>query len=260
MSLSGVFIDSRESQQIKALRFGGVPTVVTMLDYGDLWASTDDGALLIVERKTPSDLLGSIKDNRLFAQAAACREHSPWVYLCVTGLLTHTLDGKVVAGNRSTGWDWDSVQGALLTVQELGVSLIHCQSDDHYEDTVIRLARRERDKSTVIKPKLSAHVLNPAEQILMSFPGIGLERAQVLLEEFGDCAGLAIGWLSEYGTEHEVAGIGNGTKRKVREALRLADDEWIGVVNQKAAAMAVAYMTAMECEQIEQTKTPVSGR
>lgn len=249
--LTGVMLDNREPASILNLKFGGVPCVRLQLECGDLWASTDDGEMLIVERKTPSDLLGSIKDGRLFQQVAAMREKSKWAYVMVTGALTHSLDGHVITENRTTGWRFDDVMGALLTIQELGVSLIHCQSDSHYEEAVIRLARRDRKQTKPIQPRVQAHVLTDAEKILTSLPGIGLERAGLLLGEFGTAAH-ALAWLTwEENFRHEVAGIGNGTKQNVRRALGLNAEEWLTVFYPEAAEYAA--------KTLQEARTPVLG-
>lgn len=237
VSLTGIFVDSREPSQITSLKFGGVPVAVTTLEAGDCWASTDDGALLVIERKTPSDLLGSIKDGRLFQQVAAMVKQSKWSYVVISGAMAHTLDGYVITDNRTSGWRWDDIQGALLTCQELGANVVVCQSDQHYEDAVIRLARRERGEVKPLQPRVQAHVLTEAEKVLISLPGVGLERAGLLLGEFGSAA-YAIAWLTWLNTFAELSGVGDGTKYSVRRALGLKADEWIAVLDTEKAQYA----------------------
>lgn len=237
--ITAVMIDSREPQQFQQLKFGNAPTVVTALECGDLWASTEDGSLLIIERKTAGDLLASIKDGRLFQQAAAMRQRSVWAYLVITGILADSIDGHVVTDGRATGWRWTDVQGALLTVQELGVAVVQCAGDGQYEETVLRLARRERCTEKALAPRTLGRVLTPAEMVLTSLPGIGLERAQQLLQEWDGRTAYALAWLTQMDTWVDLAGIGNGTKLNARRALRLEDDEWLTVftpVGMKGAA------------------------
>lgn len=224
-AIQGVMLDSREPSWVQALTFGGVPTVVTVLDAGDLWASCADGSLLIVERKTPNDLLNSIRDGRLLDQMVRLRERSRWAYLVVTGALVHTQAGRVIAENRVTGWDWHAVQGALLSVQECGVQVVSCTDDGDYEPTVQRLARRDRAQVKVIEPASAPRVMTTGEVILTSLPGIGLERAQTLLAEFGGQTAWALAWLTQLKTISHVAGIGDGTKANVRHALNLEPNE-----------------------------------
>lgn len=229
--LTAVFLDSREPSHITSLKFGGkIPVAITMLDTGDLWASCDDGSLLIIERKTPSDLLGSIADGRLFQQVAAMRERSQWSYLCVTGILAHTLDGMVITENRTTQWRFDSVQAALLSVQEMGVCVLVCQSDQHYEKAILTLANRDRSGIKVLAQRTQPRVLTAQEIVLTSLPGIGIDKAGLLLGECGSAA-YALASLTWENTFHEIAGIGDLTKKKVRGALGLKPEEWLAVLD-----------------------------
>lgn len=231
--LTGCFIDSREPEHIQQLRFGGVPTVVTALECGDLWASCDDGELLVIERKTTSDLLGSIADGRLFQQAHKMRERSQWAYLVVTGYLQPTHDGKTFVGGKATGWDWNAVQGALLDVQETGVQIVYCEHDNGYEATVQRLAKRSRAGRVLMNTARPSRVMTAGETILTSLPGIGLERAQIVLAEF-DTPAQALCWLTWPNTYHEIAGIGDGIKNGVRRALGLTQSESLTVWSDEA--------------------------
>ena len=251
MTLKAAMIDSREPQEIQKLDFG-VPAVVTALDAGDLWATTDDGSLLIFERKTPADLLASIGDNRLFLQAQKMRERSTWCYLVVTGWLTPTHDGKTFVNNKLTGWNWAAVQGALLDVQEAGVAVAYCEHDNGYPAVVERIARRERGER-VLNTVQRTRVMTQAEQILTSLPGIGFERAQDLLETFVDDPARALCWLTDPGLFGELAGIGPGIKDNVRRALGLKAGEHLTVWTQEA------YTYMKDCAREEARKELVTA-
>lgn len=226
--LQAAMIDSREPEHIQQMKFGAAPVVVTLLEAGDLWASCDDGSLLVIERKTPNDLLGSIGDNRLLLQAQKMRERSTWCYVVITGTLAPTHDGKTLVNGKLTGWAWASVQGALLSVQELGVQIVHCAHDNDYAHTVQVLANRHRG-GQVLTPVNTARVMTPAERLLTGAPSIGLERAQAVLEHFHGNAARGLCWLTWLDTVTEVGGIAEGIKRNVRQALGLAADEELTV-------------------------------
>ena len=66
--IQAVIIDSREPEWVQSLTFGGVPTTVMAMDECDIKAVCDDGATILVERKTSDDLLNTLKDDRLFPQ------------------------------------------------------------------------------------------------------------------------------------------------------------------------------------------------
>ena len=106
MTIAAAFIDSREPKWIHGLTFGGAMTTVTALDHGDLLATTDDGTLIAVERKTVSDLLSSIKDGRLWPQLAGMREQTSWCYLVICGQMWPSSDGHVATERGVSGWPW----------------------------------------------------------------------------------------------------------------------------------------------------------
>jgi ERCC4-type nuclease len=239
--LQAILLDSREPSEVQQMDFG-CPTSITMLETGDLWASCADGNLVVIERKTPNDFLASIGDNRLFLQAAKMRARSPWAYLVVTGWLTPSHDGKVIVNGRVTGWSWNSVQGALLTVQEYGVHIAYCDSDHAYVKTVKQLAERTRGEH-VLSPVNTARIMTPGEQLLCGLPGIGLERAQDLLADMTPAQALT--WLTWLDTVSQVAGIGNGIKHNVRKALKLAEGETLTLWNDEA----LTYLQAVRKEK-----------
>lgn len=238
MTVQMIMVDSREPSWVQELKFGGAMKMVTALDYGDAWVTASNGDMICIERKAPNDLLSSIKDNRLFNQIAGIRAKTPWAYLVVTGVLTATIAGKVIADERVSGWDWNSVQGALLTVQEMGVRVVYCQSDNDYESTVCRICSRDRKPEFVIEPLAQPKFMSPGEIMLTALPGIGLERAQTLLREFDNRPADALAWLTwhRWNEDHPVAGIGPGVKRTVRAALNLEDHMILDVCPDEKAA------------------------
>ena len=233
MTIVSALIDQREADWVKSLTFGGAATAITMLDAGDLLVATDDSCLLAIERKTASDLLNTLRDDRLFPQLAKLRDVSPWAYLIVCGVLQPGPGGICIADGRATGWNWASVQGALLTCQEMGIHVLHVASDAEYEAAVIRLANRDRS-ALRITPARDVTIIGEQEQVLASLPGIGAEKARALLEVFGS-PHLALHYLTTweryweppYSQGVRVAGIGDGIRRRVRRALGLGDELYL---------------------------------
>ncbi|MDA8189587.1 MAG: hypothetical protein M0T85_15720 [Dehalococcoidales bacterium] len=234
MGLLSVIVDVREPSWCQQLTFGGASVAVAMLDAGDLLCATDDGALLSIERKEAGDLLNTLRDDRLFPQIERLRQVSPWAYLVVVGDLRPGPSGTCFCDGRTTGWNWASVQGALVTCQELGVSVVQVGSDTDYEATVLRLANRSREPLRVA-PARDVTIVGEQEQILAALPGIGAERAATLLRQFSPA--MAIAWLTTPGELWEppiaIPGIGDGTRRKVRRALGLGEDLSLDIVIHK---------------------------
>lgn len=228
-SITAVLIDSREPAWVQQLTFGGAMTAVTALDYGDLLITTASGDLLILERKTPGDLLNSIASNRLWNQLAGLVERSRWAYLVITGELRCSSAGKVVTERGENGWTWESLQGALLKAQELGVMIVHVGREEEFEAAVMRLAGRDRSGTVPIAPVKLAVTLTEPEKALTALPGIGLEKVGPVLEYCGSAA-WALQFLTDLDTSERIPGIGPGTKAAIRRALGLREGQTLSVV------------------------------
>jgi len=204
------------------------------LAVGDVLALPDDGAPVLVERKTAGDLLMSIADGRLLDQAGAMRAVTDWSYLVVTEPMFPGRHGQVLYDRRvgsrvggysvDTQWTWEALQGALLTVQDLGVGVVWCGGDDRFERTVLWLAGRARGPVTL--PRRDGVPLDDRLAVLGALPGVGPERARALLEKTGTVA-WALQALTELRPDRgqEVAGIGPKTRANVRRVLGLHDGE-----------------------------------
>jgi ERCC4-type nuclease len=221
MSVSSSLIDDREPAHIQALTFGGAPTLVTRLDAGDIWITTDDGCILACERKTSDDLLSTISQGRFLPQMTELVKVSRYAYLLITGTLTPGPENKTISERGITGWQWSSVQGALLSAAELGVMAVHLASDNDIEPAITWLAERRRSPEMMIPPLRIPRVLSTGEAILAALPGIGPERARALIAYCGNAA-TALQFLTDMTFDQgHVDGIGDGVKVGVRKALEL---------------------------------------
>ena len=215
--MATILIDSREPANLHQL--GTVQT----LPVGDVWIAAAD-AVLIVERKTLADFCASIADGRLFNQVAAMRQASHWCYVVVIGLPVIS-GGRVVIGGKVTGWQWNSVQGAMLTVQELGANVVFCTSEIEYGNTLQWLARRDRG-AVQIAARRDVAIQSPAEQVLCALPGIAQGRAEALLQHCGNVA-FALQALTD---GEKVPGVGPSTKNAVRSVLGLPPEMRLAVI------------------------------
>lgn len=237
--LTGILIDSREPTWVQKLSFGGAPTMVVQLDAGDIWATTDDGHVLMIERKTPDDLLGSMRDERLIPQLCRLAEarliqqvngEAPtnWPYLLITDEFKRS--GQKVFTARETGWSWSALQGTLLLVQEMGVMVVTCGGDSDVEACVNRLGDRKRDSVLNLLPPRQPIMWGPKEAFIASLPGIGQERTLRLMEWAGNNLSHALIGLVDLSLECPVEGVGQLTRKKIRSFLGLEDGKNIELV------------------------------
>lgn len=227
MTIQAVLIDDREPAWAHSLRFGSALVAITHLETGDYQCTTDKDELIIIERKSPDDFLGSIKDGRIFQQVARMKELSTWSYVIITGLFASGQNGKLISAGRQTGWDLHSIEGAKLTLQELGIGVVHCQNDFAFGATVQWIAKRDR-AAVSVKPQRTANVYSEGEAVLAALPGIGWEKLQALLETMTPAQALSY-LTNPYA--NGVYGIGPGIKSAVRKALRLNEDESIAILS-----------------------------
>lgn len=236
--IEACLIDSREPTWIQHLTFGGVPTSVVMLETGDVQAITDDGHMLLIERKTPEDLLNTLRDERLFPQAARMSQIryeeqlggsvTTYPYLVITGDLRN-VHGKVATDDRGpTGWEWSAVQGALLSIQEMGVFVTFCNGDADFEDCVLRLGARARKEEIKLLPPRVPVILGPGSSFLAGLPGIGTERVTELMKWCENIPAHALAGITDLEIQ---APIPAGVRKRIRAMLGLRDkqiiDLWI---------------------------------
>jgi ERCC4-type nuclease len=232
VTILSVVCDSREPQWAKNLKFGGVPVAIQTLDAGDYWVATNDNKILIIERKTADDFVGSIIDGRIFHQVAnmqTLRDQGYWSYVMITSAIQRNSDGTVFT-TLDRKFSWNAVQGAKLSIQELGIPIIECGGDTDFEDAIMRLAERSRDDFVRIAPARKPRFFGGGATLLLGLPGIGLETVDRVLEYCGTAA-WALSEFSDLESKLKIPGIGPGMKANVRWALGLKDDELLIVAN-----------------------------
>lgn len=220
MSILGVMVDQREPEWVQRLTFGGAPTTVTLLDTGDLHLACADGALVLVERKSPSDFLNSLRDERLFPQCARMLKISRWAHLVITGEFRRGPGGKVVT-DRETGWNYAAVQGALLSLQELGILIVFSGGEQDYEACIMRLADRSHDPQLALAPAREVRALGLREAFLCGLPGMGPERAARLLDYTGS---VKMALVALTGPD-PIPGVPSNVKTNARRVLGLDERE-----------------------------------
>jgi hypothetical protein len=145
-----------------------------------------------------------------------------WPYLVITGNLTATANGAVATEHRESAWSFASIQGALLSIQEMGVFIAQCTGDSDYEACILRLGNRERKSVQYILPPRPPHQLGPGVGIIASLPGVGVDRALDILRWAGNSPAVALSGLTDLAIQ---APIGNAYRKKIRQVLGLKENQ-----------------------------------
>lgn len=205
---------------------GGVAVLdapIDSLGRADLVVATASGHMLGVVYLDLTGLLSAIRTKELQPRLIGVKQRWPWAYLLIGALPAVTADGRLKnSRGDNSGWAWDAVQGAALTLQELGVGVLWLQSADGVARTLEGLARRERGPVRAA-PLRDGLFYDPAELILMALPGIGDAKADALIAYCGSAADALLCLTCD--ALDAPPGIGPETRRAARKALGLREGE-----------------------------------
>lgn len=191
-------------------------------------AYCEDGALLAIRYLDANEVLNKIPRDNLFALCVALKQRSPWAYFIIGGGLEEANDGKTIAGGQKRdGWHWSAVQGALLSVQELGVAVLHIPDERELGAAVARLGKRDRTTKR-LAPQKTVDAMSVAEDMLLCLPGIGAQLAHRLLADCGE--NFIWSLIALVNSDCSVPGVGEKTCAKIREALGLLEDQNITLI------------------------------
>jgi DNA excision repair protein ERCC-4 len=206
-----VVADDREAGcgVIEALRERPeISVTVERLVLGDYWVEGD----CLFERKTLLDFASSIADGRLFSQALRL--------IASPGRTALILEGKA-SDLAQCEMRREALQGAMVSLTLL-FKLPILRSIDPAETARLivyaggQLRARARDFPTWRRRKAKSK-RRAQLQILQAFPGIGPERAELLLQTFGSVEAVVHAPADEL---QKIPGIGEKTAEAVRWVLQ----------------------------------------
>ncbi|MEK6776431.1 MAG: ERCC4 domain-containing protein [bacterium] len=206
-----VVIDDRESRSgllhiLRSLK--EVDVSVRRLSLGDYEV---DGKFLF-ERKTMSDFVVSIRDGRLFQQAARLAASDKRCALILEGR------GRDLA---ESGMRREAIQGALMSVSLFfGIPVFRSLEPEESARLFCYAARQGRRFATGALPRRGRRPQGKRRRqlaILQELPGIGPSRAAQLLEVFGNVEGVMTAGLEDLSS---ASGIGKKTAESIRWVMK----------------------------------------
>lgn len=205
-----VVADDRENAGgvIAELRgFTAVELDVHRLPVGDF--IVEDG--FVIERKTLADFAASVVDARLFRQAAAMAAGRRRGVIILEGT---GFDAARLNVSR------EALQGALITVSVFyGLAVLRARDPAETARLLVYLGRQAKRSAHGALPR---HGYRPkgkrARQlfILQGLPGVGRERAENLLNQFGTVNGVTTASFEDLAA---VDGMGEATAARIRWAV-----------------------------------------
>ena len=177
-----LIIDSQEKEKtknavIKRCEELGIEYEVKRLTVGDyLW----DDINLVIERKTIQDYVSSIKTNHLWSQLNSMQEYSE-KYLFISGLWK-----DLYFRNKNLKFTVNQRIGTLCSIAgHYNVKIIQFDNDNQLIEAIFKIREKvlKHDTSEIMVERVIQHT-NPNVRIYMTFDGMGLKKAERLLEYY----------------------------------------------------------------------------
>jgi ERCC4-type nuclease len=208
-----IIVDNREHQQLPLLREVFNDITSTQLPLGDYLIIQDEQAV-VVERKTITDLIASIRSNRLWNQllrlmtAEKINEYRvKRRILLIHGSFSEYYNAPFFKPKRGLSTQWAQLMGAFCEILYVyNTPIIYAENDTAFKAFLRILATREasgkNDKTPearwYMKPqKAILPVKDRKKYILTSLPYIGERLAENLLSQFTTIANVASASVEE---------------------------------------------------------------
>jgi len=208
-----IIVDRNEAGQagkvVSNLKDLGAEVEVKPLDVGDYILSDQ----LAVERKTVTDFVHTLMRGRLFEQVFTLKDAYPNAILIFEGYapLIHKFS-RIKPG---------AVWAAIFTPARNGVPIIPTLNQRETAQllySAARMEQEERRRTPTIHPAKKFKSLRDAQICLVSsLPGIGAERARIILERYGTPA-KAFENVDSW--PEEISGVGKKTAERAKRVLR----------------------------------------
>lgn len=148
-------MDDREPKKIREFlsEICCVPIEVKRVKTGD-YICTSNGVTMVIERKTLSDLAGSIVDGRIFSQVERMQEYLP-AAVVICGSKKELLKRSEI--------NYNSVLGTIAWISSLGITVVKEEDPEDLTYLILKLFEKKLKVKMFIEftPKKSKKKVNP---------------------------------------------------------------------------------------------------
>jgi len=190
-----IVVDTREPKyiidQLASYRLTVMTAALTAGDYLFL----PHGLKVGIERKRIDDLLNSLRDGRMIAQAHKLIDEYDVAMILIEGRYDYSTSGVVTyeanGGWHESGWSWDSFTGMLLDLKWMGLIFHECISGDAAREIARLVGSLSKDEHKWIQSRERPNVIaiDPAYKdtvwSLCAFKGLSAQSAETLLSNYG---------------------------------------------------------------------------
>jgi len=216
-----IIIDNRENKLIQLFENNNISFIKKQLEIGDIILQQDDKILLLVERKTIPDLIGSIKDGRYKEQKTRILSKiniENVLYLIEGRVDNIKFDEKIIFGSITNMIFRDNIKlintGNLQQSFDLILSLkkkfmegtFQSKENLNYNDT-IKLNKKEN---------ITNNIFNI--QVLANVPGVSLKMAEIILKDIKSIKDLILKY-DNYNLELQKDDVDIKNIEKLKEEL-----------------------------------------
>ena len=208
--------------------YGGI--VVSNASLGDdvtVLGLCDDGTMLAVLCLDFDKLLTWLRTDSLFQRIEKLKQRSEWAYVYLVGSARPDAQGLAIINGHATKWSWNAIQGAIISMQELGIIVGYVADEAQFGEAVQLLGKRQRTTKRH-KALRNFETYSPCEEMLLALPGIGEKLMIELVQSYGNFLWALMGLTDP---DIKTPGIGEKSKAAIRNALGLKTDEQIAVVS-----------------------------
>lgn len=176
-----------------------------------------------VQRKAIPDFLASVTDGRLYRECAQMQSLERAV-LVLEGRVEWDLNGNLLKKEWGARWTRTQFHSYLLSVRAKGIwveTTADVEGTAEFLKTFEAWVRKERHIALETRPGAQAAWGERGHRdfqrhVVMSFDGMGYERAERWIEHFG---GTGLEWRVSEEEMREVPGVGPVLAKRLREAL-----------------------------------------